>query len=82
MRLIVLDNIGMDKQNWTWKQNLEVMAKQRFGNMDWTNLEVSFNQCKKVIQTKIYILSKFILFSRVEQFVNDSYVIEKDAKWN
>lgn len=82
MRLIVLDNIGMDKQNWTWKQNLEVMAKQRFENMDWTNLEVSFNQCKKVIQTKIYILSKFILFSRVEQFVNDSYVIEKGAKWN
>lgn len=58
------------------------MAKQRFENMDWTNLEVSFNQCKKVIQTKIYILSKFILFSRVEQFVNDSYVIEKGAKWN
>lgn len=82
MRLIVLDNIGMDKQNWTWKQNLEVMAKQRFENMDWTNLEVSFNQCKKVIQTKIYILSKFILFSRFEQFVNDSYVIEKGAKWN
>lgn len=82
MRLIVLDNIGMDKQNWTWKQNLEVMAKQWFENMDWTNLEVSFNQCKKVIQTKIYILSKFILFSRVEQFVNDSYVIEKGAKWN
>lgn len=44
-------------------------------------IRISFNQFryKKVIQTKIYILSRFILFFfRVEQFVSDDYAFRRD----